>query len=213
MASSGWPQQQVVQPLEDGGRLVAVERVGLERVGLERRPHPSHQRRCPQPPADDVADGEPDAPIPEVERVVPVAAHLHAGPAGEVAHRDRGAGDARRRVAQQAALERLGDVPLPLEEPIALDGDRDPVAHELEEGGVVVAEVPPLRPPYVEHAEHVAAREQRHTEDRADAGLGQPRLERGGCLDLIERDRCPTLGDPAREAAGDRVAVGRQCRR
>ena len=61
----------------------------------------------------------------------------------------------------------------------------------------------------VEHADHVAAREQRHAEQRLDPLLAQDRVEHVGVVDVVEHDRPPQGRDAAREAAPDRDAHAR----
>ena len=59
--------------------------------------------------ADDVADRDPGLAVTKRDHVVPVAADLGVGAAGDVASRHRQAGKLGQALGQQAALERLGD--------------------------------------------------------------------------------------------------------
>ena len=95
---------EAVHPLEHQRRAQALERVGAQRV-LQ----PRHPRRRVEAVADDVADRDPGVAVAQRDHVVPVAADLGVGAAGDVAGGDPEAGQLGQPLGQQAALQRLGD--------------------------------------------------------------------------------------------------------
>ena len=95
---------EAVHPLEHQRRAQPLERVGAQRV-LQ----PRHPRGGVEAVADDVADRDPGVAVAQRDHVVPVAADLGVGAAGDVAGRDPEAGQLRQALGQQAALQRLGD--------------------------------------------------------------------------------------------------------
>ena len=108
-------------------RLVALERVRAQR-GADLR----HQRAGLHPAPDDVADHERDPAAPELEHVVPVAAHAGVDRGRAVGGRERDAGDDRQRGGQHRPLHRLDDVALRVQAGV-LDRDRGTVGGELQQ--------------------------------------------------------------------------------
>ena len=78
------PAEEAVEP-----RRAAPRDLGMLGERGERRPQLPHRGGGGEAVADDVADGQADAPVGELERVVPVAADLEHVAAGFVARRDR----------------------------------------------------------------------------------------------------------------------------
>ena len=116
------PRRRVDRDADRGGHLVVahvadqaphdLRRGGVVvGVGAERVAQLSHQRRCRDAPARDVADADVHDPVGPLHDVVPVAADLEARAARLVATRGIDAGDPRE-LGQQAALERHGDAVL-----------------------------------------------------------------------------------------------------
>ena len=96
-----------VQALERGGgrmRLEGVRAQGVAELG--------HDRRRLNAPPGDVADREPDAPVVELEHVVPVSPHLDAGAAGYEARRQPHARDLGQALGNEASLEHIGALAL-----------------------------------------------------------------------------------------------------
>ena len=124
---------QGVDPVEDGGRGMAVGRVGAH-GGAQL----GHDGGCLDPVPDHVADGHGDAAAREREDVVPVPAEA-AARGGEIAGGGLEAGDVGEPGGQEPALHRLGHPPL-LVEACLFDGEGGAVAGELEEVAFVVGE-------------------------------------------------------------------------
>ena len=92
--------------------------------------------------------------------------------------RERDLGD--RLEALDAVGGLLGLLPcasLSLEQAGVVDGDGDSVGGELQQVPVVLAEGPRRERPHVQHADHPSLDDERHSEDRADAGLQQDRVD------------------------------------
>ena len=81
---------------------------------------------------------------------------------------------------------------------------RHAVGDELEQLDVFLRECPRRQRTDVEHAEHVVREDERHTGHALDALLAQDRVQHVGVVDVVEHDRSPLGGDPAREPAADR---------
>src|SRR4051794_15781377 len=186
-----------VEPVDALARRVAVERVRAQ-GGAEL----GHERRRRQPAADDVADGEPDAPAADGKDVVPVAAEARRGRRRQVAGGDLEARDHGELLRQQRPLQRLGDAAL-LVEMRVLDRERGAVGGELEEVAVALGELARRERADVEHAEHAALDEQGDAEQRPDPLLAQDRVEDVGVVDVGDEDRAALGGDASREAAPD----------
>jgi hypothetical protein len=74
-----------------------------------------HPSGCGDPAADDVADHQPGLAVAQRDHVVPVAADLGLGAAGEIAGAEAHARNVREALAQQAVLERGRDRALDLD--------------------------------------------------------------------------------------------------
>ena len=101
-------------------------------------------------------------------------------------------------------LEPRSATALGLEQPSVLDRETHAVGDELEQLDVVLREDPRCQRTDVEHSEHVVREDQRHSGHALDALLAQDRVQHVGVVDVVEHDRSPFGGDPAREAAADR---------
>ena len=101
-------------------------------------------------------------------------------------------------------LEPRSATALGLEQPSVLDRETHAVGDELEQFDVVLREDPRCQRTDVEHSEHVVREDQRHSGHALDALLAQDRVQHVGVVDVVEHDRSPFGGDPAREAAADR---------
>jgi hypothetical protein len=85
-----------------------------------------------------------------------------------------------------------------------LDRDRRPVGGQLEQLRLLVAEHTRRQRTDVEHPDRLAARHQRHAEERLDPLLAQDRVEDVGMVDVGQEDRLPQRRDPPREALAER---------
>jgi hypothetical protein len=118
-----------------------------------------------------VAHRDADRAVRQLEQVVPVAADLRRGRAGQVAGGVVQPGD-RRQLREQAALQLLGDLVLAGVEPGVVDGERRATAEVGRHGQVVLVEgaagaVGEQR----QHAQHLPPGPQRQQHRRAEADL------------------------------------------
>ena len=192
-------ERKLIQTSKDGCRPEALERIGAQRV-----PELPHGRRRDDPAADHVPDDDPEPSVPERDRVVPVAADLEPGAAGDVACTECVFRRFREPFRQEAALQRLGDRAMPLVQDGLLDGERCPRCDQPEQEEVVFGEVPAFEGADVEHADETLVRDQRHARERPQSVLAKE-----GAVDLDGRDvfdhpRLALSSDAAREALPDR---------
>jgi hypothetical protein len=122
---------------------------------------------------------------------------------GGSVHRGRGRaqlvrGDRDELVANGVELTEL------LVEERALDAEGTALRGPLHQLDVLGREAPRRQRPDVDDAEHAAAREQRHAEERLDPLLAQDRVQHVGVVDVLDHDRRPLSGDAAGEAATHR---------
>src|SRR5918993_535653 len=172
-----------VQPLDD-----LRWRVPVEGICLERGSKLSHQCGRANATTDHVAHREDDTPVAEVEHVEPVAPHLGARPGRQVAERHVHARDLRKPLGEQTALQRLGDVPLLLEAAGAVDGERHPVTHELEQRRVVFGELPHVASADEQDTEELTVKDERYAEHGVHAQACEERLHRAGRVPLLQPD-------------------------
>ena len=131
--------------LEDlGERREVLEHVAglqpLDGVAAQRRPQLAHHGRGAHAAPHHVADGDGDAPARQRDDVVPVATHLAAGRAGQVAARHVELGEPREPGGQQRPLELEGDVALALVQARVVEGQRGPVTELPQEADLVTGE-------------------------------------------------------------------------
>ena len=153
-------------------RVEVREHLGGPEVGAGERPHGAaqlaHRARRAEPAADDVADGDADAPARQRERVVPVAADLEVLHGGAVDRGELDAGIDGRRGGEQAALEDVRHVARPVVEAAALE--RQPGLHRARLHQRALTGVDRAR--LVEADPDAAALRERHARERAPhAGL------------------------------------------
>ena len=195
----------------DRARAGALERVGAQRVA-----DLAHRRGGLHPAPADVADHDPEAPVGQLERVVPVAARVVARVAGDVADDELVAGQLRQRGRQQRALQRRGGRVLAREQAGVVEREPGAPAEllgELELARRVLA--PGLRPDERHRAERAAAGGQRDDHHRVHLQLADELdlllVERGG-LQQRAVDHRVELGAAAADhggRAGRRVGIGR----
>ena len=115
------PLDELVEPRDDGVRIVVLEGEGAEGVAKL-----AHHRRGLHALADDVADDEADRAVLELDDVVPVSADVDADRAREVPGRQRHPADRRQALRENAALHRLRDSALGLVASGAVDAPARP---------------------------------------------------------------------------------------
>ena len=175
----------------------------LERRDPERVAEAAHQRRRLDAVAGDVADCHRE-PVPvERDRVVPVAPDPRLGARGEVAAGYGEAGDGRKRLREEAALERLGDLVLVLVQARVIDRHRGAIAGELEETDLVRGELALGEAPDGQHADDAPLCDQRHAHHRRDAGVARGGGVQQRVVGVREHDRPCVRGDAAREAGSE----------
>ena len=154
-----------IEPRDRRRRLHPVQRERPERVSELR-----HRRGCLDALADDVPDHEPELPVRQPDGVEPVAADVDAGGSRKVASGELNAFDARQRRGKDAALKRLGDRLLGLEEARAVERLCGLAGEGLDESPVLCREPVRLRPGEDEQPVRAPPGDQRDVEERLVLG-------------------------------------------